>query len=425
MRFKFGEYLLDARRRELQCGIQTIATEPQVFDLLLYLIQQRHRVVSRDDLVTAVWRGRIVSDSTIASRINAARRAVGDDGVNQRYIRTAPRRGIRFVGEVQQEETRPASELASPRFPKGATGPPKELGLREEITFCESADGVHLAVASVGKGPPIVKTASWLTHIEHDWQMEVSSPLLAQMAARHKLVRYDQRGIGLSDWCVADFSFAALVQDLETVVDALALERFALFGISQGAAVAIAYAVRHPDRVSRLILHGGYSRGFRKRGTPDQIPMREALSTLIRDGWGKDTPAFRQVFTSLVFPNATPEHMREFNEVQRLSTSPENAASLFLAFGDIDVSAVLQQITAPTLVTHSRDDALVPFDQGLALARAIPNARFVPLESHNHILIPDEPAWPGFIAEIRDFVGEGVCVEGRESVLRPGKRTER
>ncbi|WP_249167904.1 alpha/beta fold hydrolase [Bradyrhizobium elkanii] len=404
MRFKFGDYVLDAGRRELQCGVQTISIEPQVFDLLLYLVRQRHRIVSKDDLVTSVWCGRIVSDSTIASRINAARRAVGDDGVNQRYIRTAARRGIRFVGEVQQEETRAASEHASPRFPRGASGPPKELGLREEITFCKSADGVHLAAASVGQGSPIVKTASWLTHIEHDWQMEVSSPLLAQLAARHKLVRYDQRGNGLSDWRVADFSFAALMQDLETVVDALSLERFALFGISQGAAVAIAYAARHPDRVSHLILHGGYSRGFRKRGAPDQIARCEALATLIREGWGKDTPAFRQVFTSLVHPNATQEQMRDFNEVQRISTSPENAAALFLAFGDIDVSEALQQIAAPTLVMHSRDDALVPFDQGLALAHAIPNARFVPLESCNHILIPDEPAWPGFVAEICDFL---------------------
>jgi pimeloyl-ACP methyl ester carboxylesterase/DNA-binding winged helix-turn-helix (wHTH) protein len=423
MCFKFGDYVLDARRRELQCGIQTIAIEPQVFDLLLYLIQQRHRVVSKDDLVTAVWRGRIVSDSTIASRINAARRAVGDDGVSQRHIRTVARRGVRFVGEVQQEETRPLSELALPRFLEGTPGPPKELGLHEEITFCKTADGVHLAVASVGQGPHIVKTASWLTHIAHDWQLPVSSPLLAQLAARHKLVRYDQRGIGLSDWRVADFSFAALVQDLETVVDALSLERFTLFGISQGAAVAIAYAARHPDRVSRLILHGGYSCGFRKRGAADQIATREALAILIREGWGKDTPAFRQVFTSLVFPNATQERMRDFNELQRLSTSPENAASLFLAFGDIDVSGVLQQITAPTLVTHSRDDALVPFDQGLALARAIPNARFVPLESRNHILIPDEPAWRGFMALIRDFLDEGVRVEGGESLLRPGKGT--
>ena len=227
----------------------------------------------------------------------------------------------------------------------------------------------------------------------------------------------------MSDWRVADFSFAALVQDLETVVDALSLERFTLFGISQGAAVAIAYAARHPDRVSRLILHGGYSCGFRKRGAADQIATREALAILIREGWGKDTPAFRQVFTSLVFPNATQERMRDFNELQRLSTSPENAASLFLAFGDIDVSGVLQQITAPTLVTHSRDDALVPFDQGLALARAIPNARFVPLESRNHILIPDEPAWRGFMALIRDFLDEGVRVEGGESLLRPGKGT--
>jgi pimeloyl-ACP methyl ester carboxylesterase/DNA-binding winged helix-turn-helix (wHTH) protein len=404
MRFKFDNYLLDARRRELQCGVQTIATEPQVFDLLLYLIQQRHRVVSKEDLVTTVWRGRIVSDSTVASRINAARRAVGDDGITQRYIRTVPRRGIRFVGEVRQHETHSALQFELPRFPEGPPGPPKELGLHEEITFCRSADGVHLAVASAGRGPPVVKTANWLTHIEHDWQLRVTGPLFAQLAAQHRLIRYDQRGNGLSDWQISDFSFAALVKDLEAVVDALSLERFALFGISQGAAVAIAYAARHPERVSRLVLHGGHSRGFRKRGASDQIATSEALATLMREGWGKDNVAFRQVFTSLVFPDAPPEIMNSFNELQRLSASPANAASLFLARGDIDVSSNLQQITAPTLVTHCRYDALVPFNLGLELAHAIPHARFVSLESRNHIVIPDEPAWPGFIAEIRDFL---------------------
>jgi pimeloyl-ACP methyl ester carboxylesterase len=249
-----------------------------------------------------------------------------------------------------------------------------------------------------------VKTANWLTHIEHDWQLRVTGPLFAQLAAQHRLVRYDQRGNGLSDWQISDFSFAALVKDLEAVVDALSLERFALFGISQGAAVAIAYAARHPERVSRLVLHGGHSRGFRKRGASDQIATSEALATLMREGWGKDNVAFRQVFTSLVFPDAPPEIMNSFNELQRLSASPANAASLFLARGDIDVSSNLQQITAPTLVTHCRYDALVPFNLGLELAHAIPHARFVSLESRNHIVIPDEPAWPGFIAEIRDFL---------------------
>jgi pimeloyl-ACP methyl ester carboxylesterase/DNA-binding winged helix-turn-helix (wHTH) protein len=406
MRFEFGDYLLDARQRELRRGVQAIAIEPQVFDLLLYLIQHRDRVVSKDDLIAAIWRGRIVSDSTIASRINAARRAIGDNGTNQQYIRTTPRRGIRFIRDVMSQDTDSASSFKFPRFPDGPPGPPKELGLHEEVTFCRSADGVHLAVASVGDGHPIVKTANWLTHIEHDWQLQVTGPLYAQLAAQHRLIRYDQRGNGLSDWQISDFSFDALVQDLEAVVDALSLERFSLFGISQGAAVAIAYAARHPDRVSRLILHGGHSRGFRKRDAPELVVRSEALATLMRDGWGKDNAAFRQVFTSLVFPDAPHEIMKNFNELQRLSASAENAASLFLARGDIDVSNDLQQLSAPTLVTHCRYDALVPFDQGLALARAIPKARFIPLESRNHIVIPGELAWPGFIAEMLDFIGQ-------------------
>jgi pimeloyl-ACP methyl ester carboxylesterase len=272
------------------------------------------------------------------------------------------------------------------------------------VTFCRTADGVHLAVAVSGTGPPVVKAANWLNHIAYDWHSPVWSPALRLLASRYRLVRYDERGTGLSDWDVEETSFEAFVLDLETVVDWLGLERFALLGISQGAAVSIAYTARHPDRVSRLAICGGYALGWRKRGNPDEIVRREAMLTLVRHGWGQDNPAFRQTFTSLLVPDATAEQMQSFNELERQSTSPANAARLMDVFGDIDVSGLLPQVAVPTLVLHSRNDSSIPFEQGLTLAHAIPGARFVALESRNHLILSHEAEWPRCMKEVCAFL---------------------
>jgi len=401
MHFVFGDHVLDPARRELRRGAELIEVEPQVFDLLLHLIRNRDRVVSKDDLLDTIWQGRIVADSTISSRIAAARRAVGDNADRPLLIRTIARRGLRFVGEVREvvapEAAAPATEIA--RAMIGASP-------HQNVTFCRTGDGVNLAVATSGNGPPLVKAANWLNHIEFDWQSPVWAPLLTRLSSRYRLVRYDERGTGLSDWSVADVSFEGFVRDLEAVVDALDLERFALFGISQGVAVSIAYATRHPERVSRLVLCGGYTQGWRRRGAPEAIAQRETMLALVRKGWGQDNPAFRQVFTSLFIPGATLEEMQWFNDLQRVSTSPENAVRLQSAFGDIDVADLPAQISVPTLVLHSRDDALIGFEYGLALARAIPGARFVTLESRNHLLLEHEPAWRRLVEEICEFLDE-------------------
>jgi DNA-binding winged helix-turn-helix (wHTH) protein/pimeloyl-ACP methyl ester carboxylesterase len=247
--FFFENNVLDADRRELRCAGKLQAIEPQVFDLLLFLIRNRDRVVSKDDLLAGVWDGRIVSDSTLASRINAARRAVGDSGEQQRVIHTIARKGFRFVGEVREGHM-PIDMPA----PVSARRP-------QEVRFCRTEDGVNLALASGGDGPPVIKAANWLTHIEYDWESPVWSPLLHRLAARCRLIRYDGRGTGLSDRAVTDISFAAFVRDLETVVESTGVKQSAFLGISQGAAVAISYAVRHPERVSKLVLYGGYAQG--------------------------------------------------------------------------------------------------------------------------------------------------------------------
>ncbi|HZN28974.1 MAG TPA: alpha/beta fold hydrolase [Xanthobacteraceae bacterium] len=400
MRFLFGNCTLDADRRELRCGGDLVPVEPQVFDLLLHVIRNRDRVVSKDDLLAAVWNGRIVSDSTVAQRINAARRAIGDNGEQQKFIRTLARRGVRFVGEVRDE---PAEKTAAAASVTSAT-PQAAAAPAQQVTFCRSSDGVNLAVATAGDGLPVVKTGTWLTHVEYDWQSPIWSPLLLQLAGRFRLIRQDPRGCGLSDRAPADISFEGFVRDLEAVADGFGLERFALLGISQGAAVSVAYAVRHPDRVSRLVLSGGYPLGTCNRGDAAQVAMHEAMITLIRHGWGQDNPAFRQVFSLRFFPDGTPEQMQWLNDLQRFSTSPEGAIRVRRATEAVDITALLPRVTAPTLVLHSRGDAVVPVEMGRMLASGIPGARYVELESDNHLPLAQERAWPRYIGEICEFL---------------------
>ncbi len=398
----FGECELDLERRELRLGKGPIHVEPQVFDLLAYLIAQRDRVVSKDEILEAVWHGRIVSEATLSSRINAARQAIGDNGKTQTFIRTVPRRGFRFVGEVRAQSDAAAVSANAGTIDPSETG--GDFAVNQEVTFCTTADGVRLAVASVGKGDALVKTANWLNHVEYDWQSPLWAPTFGRWAGRHRLIRYDQRGTGLSDWDAEDISFEAFVRDLDAVIKTLRLERFALFGISQGGAVAIAYAARYPERVSKLILHGTYALGRTKRETTVDHEQAAAYLTLIRHGWGYRNSAFMTAFSSLYLPSGTSEQIKWFSELQRVTTSPENAIKIRTACDEIDVLDLLPKIQAPTLVTHSRDDNVVSFDHGRMIASSIPGARFVGLESDNHVILPGEPAWDKFMAEIDLFL---------------------
>jgi pimeloyl-ACP methyl ester carboxylesterase len=277
--------------------------------------------------------------------------------------------------------------------------------MEQQIQFCTTTDGVRIAYATVGEGPPLVKAANWLSHLEFDWRSPIWRHLLAEFAYDHSFIRYDERGNGLSDWDVADLSFEAWVHDLEAVVAAAALDRFPLLGISQGGAVAIDYAVRHPEQVSHLILYGAYARGWAQRESPEEIEQRQAQLTLVRLGWGKDNPAFRQLWTTLYAPDATPEQMQSFNDLQRVSTSPENAVKLLNVMGNIDVVDLLPQVRVPTLVLHCRDESGVPFEEGRMIAASIPGARFVQLNGRNHLLLEGDPSWGKFVGEVRRFLG--------------------
>jgi pimeloyl-ACP methyl ester carboxylesterase/DNA-binding CsgD family transcriptional regulator len=299
--------------------------------------------------------------------------------------------------------------------------------LGQQIRFCTAPDGVRIAYAVTGEGPPLVKAANWLSHLEFDWTSPVWNHWLTELSRCNTLIRYDERGNGLSDRAVEDLSFEAWVRDLEAVVDARGLEHFDLIGISQGGAVAIAYAVRHPERVKRIVLYGAYARGWRRRDvTPQQAQEAETLVHLMKLGWGSDNPAFRQVFANLMMPDATPEQQRWFTDLQHVTTSPEIAVRLRDTAYEVDVTAIARLVRAPTLVLHARADAAVPFREGQILAELIPHARLVPLDGQNHVLIEAEPAWPRFLAEVRAFLGVAPTTGGvaRAPVLFP-ELTER
>jgi class 3 adenylate cyclase/pimeloyl-ACP methyl ester carboxylesterase len=277
--------------------------------------------------------------------------------------------------------------------------------LKQEIHFCTAPDGVRLAYSIVGQGPPLVKTGNWMTHLEYDLESPIWRHLYRELAKDRTLIRYDARGNGLSDRTVDDISFEAFVCDLEAVIQAVNVERFALLGISQGCPVAIAHAVRHPERVSHLVLYGGSSVGRNKRARSQaEKDENAAMLTLMRLGWGKENPAFRQLFTSGFIPGGTKEQADWFNELQRITVSPEVAARIAEAAGEADVTALLPQVSVPTLVMHARDDARVPFEAGRRMAAGIPHARFVTLQGRNHLFLETEPAFGQFLEQTRSFL---------------------
>jgi pimeloyl-ACP methyl ester carboxylesterase/DNA-binding CsgD family transcriptional regulator len=271
-----------------------------------------------------------------------------------------------------------------------------------EIRFCTAPDGTGLAYTQLGSGPPLVRVATWLTHVDRDRASPVWRHWLERLGASHTLLRYDERGCGLSDAEIGDPSVDTWVGDLQTVVDAAGLGRFALLGVSQGAAIAVAYAARYPERVSDLVLYGGFARGRRLRGEGSQ---EDALIAAIRAGWADEESAYRHLFSMLFLPRGTPEQMAWYDDLLRTTTSAETAARLFRARGGIDVVDAAGAVRTRTLVLHARDDRVVPADEGRRLATLIPGARFVLLDSCNHILLADEPAWEAFLAAVDDFLG--------------------
>ena len=288
----------------------------------------------------------------------------------------------------------------------GASGP-TDLGLMGlKVDYCRASDGVRLAYAIAGSGPPLVKTANWMNHVEYDWEeSSIARLFFVRLARDFTLLRYDARGNGLSDWDVDELSLDAWVSDLETVVDAAGLDRFPLLAMSQGCAISVAFAVRHPERVSHLILYGGFARGAYRRAKNElEIQKVKALATLIRTGWGEESPAFRQLFSALFMPGGTPEQLQKFAERQRKTTSAECAYRYFETTRHLDVSELLPKVTVPTLVMHKREDQMQPFEAGRELAAGIPGAKFVALQGQNHFLLEQDPETQRVLEEIKLFL---------------------
>ncbi len=390
--YRFGPFQLDVRERRLSRGCDVIPLRLKVFDTLRVLVENAGRLVTKQELLDTVWPDTAVEENNLNHNVSVLRKALGDGATGQQYIETVPRVGYRLAVPVEAVAPQTAAAVAS------------AAKARQEIRYCTTDDGIRLAYATTGNGPPLVKASNWLTHLDFEWGSPIWRHWYATLSLHHRLVRYDERGNGMSQRDVPVVSFETCVRDLETVVDAAGLNRFPVLGISRGGAIAIAYAVKHPERVTHLILYGAFGAGLNHVGQPHELEARRALASLTRLGWGLNNPAFCRTFTCRFIPEATPEHEQWFDELQRVSTSPENAARLMALADDIDVRPLLPQVTTPTLVIHCDRDKAVPAENGRLLAAEIPGARYVSLPSANHLILEDEPAWSLFLEELGLFL---------------------
>jgi len=299
----------------------------------------------------------------------------------------------------------PYSDTHRPRSRRHSSATTGLVELKQEIHFCTAPDGVQLAYSRIGQGPALVKTDTWMTHLEYDFESPIWCHLYRELAKDYTVIRYDCRGTGLPDRAVDDISFDVFVSGLDAVIDAAGIGRFALLGISAGCPLGIVYAVRHPERVSRLVLYGGFALGRNRRArSAAEKDENAAMLTLMRLGWGKESPAFRQLFTSQFIPGGTKEQADWLNELQRITVSPETAVRVTEANAEADVTDLLPRVSVPTLVMHARDDARVPFEAGRRMAAGIPGARFVPLQGRNHLFLETEPAFGQFLEHTRAFL---------------------
>ncbi|WP_299480857.1 alpha/beta fold hydrolase [uncultured Roseibium sp.] len=392
MRYEFADCVLDTESYQLQRLGTDVPVQPQVFELLCLLAENAGKLVTKDALLERVWNGRIVSDATISARINAARTAVGDNGKTQAVIRTVQRRGLELVA--------PVSTNAAIQMPFANTTAKR----MQTIHFAQSEDGTSIAYARSGAGPAVVRAGHFLTHLEKDWSSPVWGPYLQELSSRYSLVRYDQRGTGLSDATLKGTGIENYVADLRAVVDAAGLETFPLIAASQGVPISIAFAATYPERVSRLVLYGGFVQGRARRDHQYASEEANALMALIRSGWGKPDSPFMVAFTSVFCPGASKDEMNNMVEIQLASTSAENAAAIRTAFDQFDVSSFLPRVRVPTLIIHANADAVHPVAQGRLLASGITGAEFLQVESNNHVYLPSDPAWRQIVDAQLDFL---------------------
>ncbi len=391
MRYRFAECILDTDRRVLHRGDDAVRVEPQVFDLLQLLVEHAGTLVPKDQMMDVVWNGRIVSEATVSARINAARTAVGDNGKDQAIIRTVSRRGLEFVATVQCDEQDAADK------------PPSA---RQKIQFATSADGTQIAYAKSGQGPVVMRTGHFLTHLEMDWLNPIWRPYLDRLSVDHTVYRYDQRGSGLSQTNVDDLSLDTYTADLLAVADAAGLESFPLIASSQGVPIAINFAATYPERVTRLVLYGGYATGRALRKDNPSENEAAGFLAMIRAGWGNPESAFMKAFTSLFCPGGSKEELDSLIQIQLASATPEMAARIRIAIDHMDVFDKLGDVKAPTLVIHASHDSVHPVSQSRLVAAGIAGAEYHQVDSYNHMYLPSDPVWEEIVTAQLEFIDQ-------------------
>ena len=385
MRLRFADCELDLGEMTLSKAGKPVPVEPQVFDLLRLFAEHPGELINRERIIETVWKGRIVSDAAVSSRINALRRAVGDDGKTQNTLQTVPRRGFRFLPAVQPTESSPAPAS----------------GGRQTIRMTTSFDGTALAYAVSGVGPPLMRAGHFLTHLHEDWENSVFGPTLDRFSSAFTLTRYDQRGTGLSDRDHIEYSLENMTSDLKAVADAAGMERFPIFASSQGVPLALKFAAENPDRVSRIACWGGFAQGRNRRG---EEPQAEALMTMMREGWGRPGSPFATAFTTVFMPDASTEQIADMTRVQLASATAEAAIALRGSLDDIDITGLLGDVQAPVCLYHADGDAVHPSSQSKLMAALLPDAELNILTGRSHIPLPGTPAWENMMAGVVEFL---------------------
>jgi DNA-binding winged helix-turn-helix (wHTH) protein/alpha-beta hydrolase superfamily lysophospholipase len=390
MQHKFLGYVLNTEAHTLTLDGVVKPVEPQVFDLLHLLIKNAGTLVTKDQLIKDIWGGRIVSESAISSRITAARKAVGDDGKSQAIIRTVTRRGLQFVAELS------SSSVSKPML--------ECLSKNPKIRYATADDGVKIAFSTSGSGPALFRSAHFPSHLELEWAETINRATFDELSKNHTLIRMDHRGSGLSDLDVDDFSTSRCAKDMKAVVEALGLDCFALFGSSSGAMVCVEFATMFPDSVSHLVTLGGYVDGRAVRDEALNSNGDEAILNMAKAGWETPDSAFVTGYLSVYLPTASPEKLKQLAHIMQNSCPVENEVRGREFTNRHSIAKILNKVKVPTLVLHCRGDAVHPLSEGQKLARGIPDAQLMILESRNHYPLPEEKDWHSMITSMLEFI---------------------
>jgi DNA-binding winged helix-turn-helix (wHTH) protein len=391
MRYAFANCLLDTESYQFRRDGTPVPLEPQVFDLLRYLAEHAGQVVTKDQLIDTIWGGRIVSEAAISARISAARAAVGDTGKAQGIIRTITRRGFELVAPVEVTGHPPAS-------------PAPASTSRQTIRYATSLDGSRIAWAVSGSGPPLLRAGHHVTHLERDWHSSIWRPEFDRLGAAHRLIRFDIRGSGLSDPLTPGSGIDTHVEDMAAVIDAAGLDQLAMIATLQNTPTAIRYIAENPGRVTRLVVQCGYVRGRARRETAYADPEADPSIALLREGWGDPDNGFMRAWLSMFMPGATREELTEFIELLGAASSPDHIAEQRRVVDGLYAEDCLDRVTIPTLVIHPRNCVAHPLAEGQLIARAIPGAELMVIESTNIACMPSEPAWEEQLSATLDFL---------------------